>query len=137
MKKIYFLFISLMALAVISCTKEELSTERFYGSWRLLAFVTHGASSLPETYLGSGTYIELKSTGVLSQYTDGKMTATEKIKIERRTADCSEPKGQKYWALEYESGSHEAIKVDKDTLTIYTPPCLYDGRVVTYVRMRN
>lgn len=126
-----------LILWISSCTKDNINTSRFYGTWEIRFATGFGPSPSQNYEPGNGTYIELKPDGTINRYENAILKSSKVFKITKRNITSCKWETTNYWAIEYESGNHNQIRLTQDTLTISTTPCWQDGGIVTYVRINR
>lgn len=131
------LSLAFLILFASSCKKDEINTSQFYGTWEIRSSESFYPSGSVFYEPGNGTYIELKADGTINRYENAILKSSQVFKITKRNITSCKWETTNYWAIEYESGSHNQIRLTQDTLTISTPPCWQDGGIVTYVRINR
>ncbi|GEM_PF-3474581 len=130
------LLLTTLTLLLSSCKKDDINASQFYGTWEIRSAISTMAPSI-FYQAGNGHYIELKPDGTINRYENGNLLSSETFKISKKTiAECKLTTNE-YLAIEYGSGRYDQIRHNKDTLTIATPPCMYDGGHTTYVRIKR
>lgn len=129
--------LAFVLLFLNSCKKENVEGRQFYGTWEIRSSTSFEPFMQNSYEPGNGTYIELKADGTINRYENAILKSSQVFKITKRDITSCKWETTNYWAIEYESGSHNQIRLTQDTLTISTPPCWQDGGIVTYVRINR
>ena len=116
-----------LILWISSCTKDNINTSRFYGTWEIRFATGFGTSPSQNYEPGNGTYIELKPDGTINRYENAQPTSSETFRIVKKDITACKWSTSHYLAIEYGSGNYDQIRVNNDTLRIPTPPCWQDG----------
>lgn len=128
---------ALLIFFLYSCTKDKVQKHHFYDTWELRSSLSLEPPVWKSFEPGNGNYIELRKDGTMNRYENAVLKSSESFKIVKKDITACKWETTHYWAIEYESGSHNQIRLTQDTLTISTPPCWQDGGIVTYVRINR
>lgn len=126
--------IALTALLALGCSKanKKPNLEKYEGRWELIRYVGFG---IPDHTLsaGNGNTIFLGDDGVYQRREEGRLVFEGTYSIQHKT-NC-DLKSDYLRTSEPSSDLESSIRVQSDTLTIFSSPCLMDGGGGVYRRL--